>query len=294
MTSQVRALPPDHRPSVTDTSGPVVGLGLLGQPATWVRRHIALLAGAELVVHLWGRLPGALAYAVACLLLVNHQMVRDLAWGSSGAVDPPESRVHARSLPSPIFLVLSIVALSRIASLATGGFSTTWFGGFAFAGAALWLAVQRVSSLCGVYPLRTWGDPSWRQALVALAAVPLALAGVLASHPRPALDWWDLSWRFWTMIVLFAASGVLDEIFYQTVVRPALGSVMGTSGVVGCAFLYAVTHADVKLGLLLAMVAANVVFGLAVRRTGQLVGACTGHALFNLLIALVLPFWLPH
>ena len=42
------------------------------------------------------------------------------------------------------------------------------------------------------------------------------------------------------------------------------------------------------------MVAANVVFGIAVRRTGLLVGACTGRALFNVLIVLVLPFWLPH
>ena len=114
------------------------------------------------------------------------------------------------------------------------------------------------------------------------------------SYPRPALDWWDLSWRLWALVVLFAASGVLDEIFYQAVVRPSLGDAMGTSGAAGCAFLYAVTHADVELGLLLAMVAANVLFGVAVRRTGLLVGACTGRALLNVLIVFVLPYWLPH
>ncbi|MEP6664964.1 MAG: CPBP family glutamic-type intramembrane protease [Nocardioidaceae bacterium] len=290
---QVRALSPSRSQSVTVTTGPF-GTGMLGQPATWVRRHLALLATAELVVHLWGRLPGALAYAFACLLLLNHQMVRDVAWGSSGAVDREGHGVQSRAAPSPIFLVLSIVALTRVASLATGGFSTTWFGGFAFASVPAWFALRRFCRLCGAQPIRAWGDPSWQQALIAVAAVPLALAGVLMSHPRPALDWWDLSWQFWAMVFLFAASGVFDEIFYQAVVRPSLGDVMGTSGAAGCAFLYAITHADVELGLLLAMVVANVLFGLAVRRTGLLVGACTGRALFNVLIVLALPFWLPH
>jgi hypothetical protein len=294
VSMQVRALSPSGSQGVPEATDPSLGIGLLGQPATWVRRHLALLAAAELVVHLWGRLPGALAYAVVCLLLLNHQMVRDVAWGSSAAVDREDQGLISRAAPSPVFLVLSIVALTRVASLATGGFSTTWFGGFAFAGAALWVALQRFSRLCGAQPMRAWGDPSWQQALVALAAVPLALAGVLASHPRPALDWWDLSWQFWAMVFLFAASGVLDEILYQAIVRPSLGAVMGTSGAAGSAFLYAITHADVELGLLFAMVAANVVFGLAVRRTGLLVGACTGHALFNVLIVLALPYWLPH
>jgi hypothetical protein len=291
---QVRVLSTSRSQTVTEATGPAMGISLLGQPTAWVRRHLALLAAAELVVHLWGRLPGALAYAVACFLLLNHQMVRDVAWGSSDVVDGLEVGAHSRVTPSPIFLVLSIVALTRVASLATGGFSTTWFGGFAFAGVVLWVALLRVSRLCGTQPMRAWGGPSWQQALVALAAVPLALAGVLASRPRPALDWWDLSWQFWVMVVLFAASGVLDEIFYQAVVRPTIGDVMGTSGAVGCAFLYAVTHGDVGLGLLLAMVAANLVFGVAVRRTGLLVGACTGRALFNVLIVMALPYWLPH
>jgi hypothetical protein len=291
---QVRALSLSRSPSVTETTGPSVVIGLLGQPSSWVRRHIAFLAAAELVVHLWGRLPGALAYAVVCLLLLNHQMVRDFAWGSGVAVDREPQGVDSRAAPSPIFLVLSIVALTRVASLATGGFSATWFGGFAFASVTVGLALRRFSRLCGAQPLRAWGDPSWQQALVAAAAVPLALVGVLASHPRPALDWWDLTWQFWAMVFLFAASGVLDEMFYQAVVCPSLGDIMGTSGAAGCASLYAVTHADAQLGLLLSMVAANVVFGIAVRRTGLLVGACTGRALFNVLIVLVLPFWLPH
>jgi hypothetical protein len=294
MTMQVRALSLSRSQSVTQTTGRSVGTGLLGQPATWVRRHLALLTAAELVFHLWGRLPGALAYAVVCLLLLNHQMVRDFAWGSSVAVDREDQGPTSRAAPSPIFLVLSIVALTRVASLATGGFSTTWFGGFAFASIPMALALRRFSRLCGAQPLRAWGNPSWQQALVAAAAVPLALVGVLASHPRPALDWWDLTWQFWVMVCLFAASGVLDEMFYQAVVGPSLGDVMGTSGAVGCAFLYAVTHADAELGVLLAMVAANVVFGLAVRRTGLLVGACTGRALLNVLIVLILPYWLPH
>jgi hypothetical protein len=229
-----------------------------------------------------------------CLVLINHQMVRDVAWGTSAAVDREDQDAQARTSPTPIFLVLSIVALTRIASLATSGFSTTWFGGFALASIPVALALLRFSQLCGVQPTRARGHLSAQQALVAAIAIPLALVGVLASNPRPALDWWDLSWQLWAMVFLFAASGVLDEIFYQAIVSPTLGAVMGTSGAAGSALLYAITHADVELGLLLAMVAANVMFGMTVRRTGLLVGACTGRALFNVLIVFVLPYWLPH
>jgi hypothetical protein len=291
VTMPVRALSSSRSQGVLEAPGPSLGIGLLGLPAPWVRRHLALLAVAELVVHLWGRLPGALVYAVVCLLLLNHQMARDVAWGTSGAGDRGD---HPRVAPSPIFLVLSMVALTRIASLATSGFSTMWFGGFAFAALPGALALLQFSRLVGTRPTTALGNPSWRQALVAAVAIPLALVGVLMSYPRPALDWWDLSWQLWALVVLFAASGVLDEIFYQAVVRPSLGDAMGTSGAAGCAFLYAVTHADVELGLLLAMVAANVMFGMAVRRTGLLVGACTGRALLNVAIVFVLPYWLPH
>ena len=164
MTMQVRALSLSRSQYATKTTERSVSGGLLGQPATWVRRHLALLSAAELVFHLWGRLPGALAYAVVCVLLLNHQMVRDFAWGSGVAVDREDQCLTSRVAPSPIFLVLSIVALTRVASLATSGFSTTWFGGFAFASVPMALALRRFSRLCGAQPLRAWGAPSWRQA----------------------------------------------------------------------------------------------------------------------------------
>jgi hypothetical protein len=31
-----------------------------------------------------------------------------------------------------------------------------------------------------------------------------------------------------------------------------------------------------------------------VRRTGLIVGACTGRALLNVLVVMILPYWLPH
>jgi hypothetical protein len=291
---QARTISRGRATSSLETADPTRSVRLLGEPTTWVRRHLAVLAVAEVVVHLCGRLPGALAYAVACLLALNHQMMWDLAWGRSGTVGRAGRRAAARPGPSPVFLVLSMVALARIASLATSGFSATWFGGYAVAGLPIGLALWRWSLLSGTRPLRDWGDPSWRQACVACAAIPLAFAGVLGSRPRPVLDWWDLSWQFCGMVVLFAASGVLDEILYQAVLRPAMGAVMGTSGAAGCAFLYAITHGDVGLSLLGAMVAANVVFRVAVQRTGVLVGACTGRALFNVLAVFALPYWLPH
>lgn len=290
MTIQMRALQAG-RPQ--DAADPSHGIGSVGEPATWIRRYMALLSTAELVVHLFGRLPGALVYALVSLLLLNHQLARDVVWGTNRVARP--RAVHDRPLlvPSPIYLVLSIVALTRMASLATSDFSTTWFGGFAFASIPTALALRRFSRLSGG-SLPAWGKASWRQALVAIVALPLALVGVLASHPRPTLDWWDLSWQFWAMLAMFALSGCLDEILYQGIVRPALGDAMGTSGAAGCAFLYALTHADVELGVLVALVAANVVFGLAVQRTRMLVGACAGRVLLNVLIVFALPYWLPH
>jgi hypothetical protein len=276
-----------------DAADPSRGIGSVGEPATWIRRYMALLSTAELVVHLFGRLPGALVYALVSLLLLNHQLARDVVWGTNRVPRPRAVPDRPLLVPSPIYLVLSIVALTRMASLATSDFSTTWFGGFAFASIPTALALRRFSRLSGG-GLPAWGKASWRQALVAIAALPLALVGVLASHPRPTLDWWDLSWQFWTMLAMFALSGCFDEILYQGIVRPALGDAMGTSGAAGCAFLYALTHADVELGVLVALVAANVVFGLAVQRTRMLVGACAGRVLLNVLIVFALPYWLPH
>jgi hypothetical protein len=278
-----------------DTADPSRGIGSVGEPATWIRRYVALLSTAELVVHLFGRLPGALVYALVSLLLLNHQLARDVVWGTNRVGGPRALGDRPLLVPSPIYLVLSIVALTRMASLATSDFSTTWFGGFAFASIPTALALRRFARLSGgVLPAGAWGKASWRQALVAIAALPLALVGVLASHPRPTLDWWDLSWQYWAMLALFGLSGCLDEIFYQGIVRPALGDAMGTSGAAGCAFLYALTHADVELGVLFALVAANAVFGLAVQRTRMLVGACAGRVLLNVLIVFALPYWLPH
>lgn len=294
MTIQTRVLSPSRPQGVPGPEQRGLGTWLIGQPATWTRRHLALLAVAEVVVHLWGRLPGALMYGVVCLLLVNHQIVRDVAWGPDERVDHGNVVMPERAPPSPIFLIIGVAALMRVASLATGDFSTTWFGGFAFAALPGALALVRLGRLSGTRPLIAWGDPSRQQALVVAAAVPLGLVAVLASFPRPELDWWDLNWQLFVMVGLFATSGVLDEILYQTILRPALGEVMGTSGVAASAFLYAVTHTDVELGALAVLVAANLVFGLAVRRTGLLVGACTGHALLNILVVLVLPYWLPH
>jgi hypothetical protein len=290
---QARA-PSQHRPPRPPTdAAPRLGLALLGDPATWVRRHLTMLAAAELLTHVAGRLPGALGYATACLLLLNHQLALEVTWRRPGTL-PAHAGPRGWPVPSPVFLLLGIVALGRLTSLTTNGFSTVWFGGYAFASLPLALALRRFTRLTGWRPAQTWGDPSWRQARITAAAVPLALLGVLTSRPRPVLDWWDLNWQLWAVVGLFAASGVVDEVLYQAVLRPFLGTLMGTSGAASCVFLYAVTHGDVEPGLLAAMLAATVVFRVGVERTGLLVGACTGHALFNVLVVLVLPYWLPH
>jgi hypothetical protein len=264
------------------------GRGLLGDQGTWVRRYLAVLIILEVVVRVWGSLPGSLLYAVVVLLLVNHQLIIDAAWSPSTA-----SATGGRDL-MPVFLILTIAAVARLGSLAMGGVLDVWFGGYGFAALAMSLALWRLRRVRGLSSSLPWGAPNGRQLAIALVGVPLALGGFFASRPPPELDWWDLTWQLWLSVALFGLAGAVDEWFYQGYVRGALGSGLDTSGVGASALLYAICHGDMGLAALGTLVLANVVFGILARRTGSLVGACIGHAALNMLLVFMLPYSWPH
>jgi membrane protease YdiL (CAAX protease family) len=284
---QERSAVPQSRPDIQTANR--LGRALLGDQAVWVRRYLALLLVVEVIIRIWGSLPGSVLYALVVLLLVNHQLVVDAAWGNGWTT----GQTGLRDL-RPVFLVLSLTAIARLSALAMDRIPDVWFGGYGLAvlpmSVALWW-LPRVRGLSSSLP---WGVLNRRQAAVALVGVPLALGGFLATRPRAELDWWDLTWQLWLAVGLFALSGALEEWFFQGFVRGALGSALGTSGAGASALLYASCHGNIALGALAALVLANIVFGVLARRTGSLVGACLGHALLNVLLAFVLPYIWPH
>lgn len=264
-----------------------ISRGLLGDQHVWVRRYFAILVVVELIVRIWGSLPGSVLYAVVVLLLVNHQLIVDTAWRTS-----TEAQTGVREL-TPVFLVLAVAAVARLSALAMSGVLDVWFGGYGLAALPMSVALWRLRGVRGLPSSLSWGVPNGRQAAVALVCVPLALSGFLASRSRPELDWWDLTWQLWLSVALFGLAGAVDEWFYQGFVRGALGATFGTSGAGASALLYAICHGDIGLAALSTLVLANVIFGILARRTGSLVGACAGHAALNVLLVLVLPFWWP-
>jgi Type II CAAX prenyl endopeptidase Rce1-like len=266
-----------------------LGRALLGDQAVWVRRYLALLLAIEVIVRIWGSLPGSVLYALVVLLLVNHQLVVDAAWDNGWTTGP----TGVREL-RPVFLVLSLAAVARLSALAMDRIPDVWFGGYGLAVLPMSVALWWLPRVRGRASSLPWGVLNRRQAGVALIGVPLALGGFLVTWPRAELDWWDLTWQLWLAVGLFALSGAVDEWFFQGFVRGSLGSALGTSGAGASALLYAICHGNIALGALAALVLANIVFGVLARRTGSLVGACLGHALLNVLLVFVLPYISPH
>jgi CAAX prenyl protease-like protein len=287
--TQQRGQPTVLRRPPQEGRGSGLERALLGNQAVWIRRYLALLVIVELTARVWGSLPGAAFYAAVALLLVNHQLIADAAWGNAPTAVAPEVPAFR-----PVFLILAVAVVARLSALALGGVLNVWFGAYGLAALPMLVAVWRLRSVRDLPSSLPWGLPNGRQASVALAGVPLALAGFLAARPRSELDWWDLTWQLWLSVAVFALAGAVDEIVYQGFVRGALGSAFGTSGAGASAILYAVCHADVGLTPLAALVLANIGFGLLARRTGSLVGACIGHAALNVLLVLALPYCWPH
>ena len=259
---------------------------MVDQPGAWVWRYLLAFGATEVAGLLFGRAAGSVLYAVLCFTLINHHLALVLGWG-------PDSGPRTALGRPPVLLVLAVLAASRLGAMSTAVFDPAWYGGYAVA------AIPLAAGL--IYLHRT--DPAARphlgrldnrQAGIAALGVPLAALAFAATMPRTELDHWDLGAAVYLGVALFALGGAAEELLYRGLLQPLFGHLLGTSGILPTTLLYAATHADLNPGTLVVLVGANVAFGQQARRTGSLTGVCIAHAVLNVLLALVLPYWWPH
>lgn len=272
-------------------SGAVVDPDSGRAPARWLQGYVLAFLVAEVAGLLLGPVVGSVLYAGICFTLINHYLTRVLAAGS------PRDAGPRAGLVLPVLLVLGLVAASRLAAMSTVVLEPAWYGGYAFAAIPLVAGLLYLHRTRGAFDLGDWpalGRPDRHQVAIAALGVPLAALAFAAGLTRPELDWWDLGWAIYLGVPLFALSGAAEELLYRGLLQPMLGRLLGTSGIVAATVVYTITHADIDPGTLIILVGANIAFGQLVRRTGSLTGVCAAHAVLNVVLGLVLPYWWPH
>jgi Type II CAAX prenyl endopeptidase Rce1-like len=140
----------------------------------------------------------------------------------------------------------------------------------------------------GGYGLAGWSG----QALLAVVGAALgAVAGILAEgRLRPVGQLLDAAQPAWLGIVVVAFAGGVQELVYRAVVDPVATAVGARVGILLSSLLMASAWfmwVGAGIGVAVPVVAASVLFGWAVHRSGALIGALAGHALFNLALALL-------
>ena len=259
---------------------------MMEQPGAWVWRYLLAFFAVEVAGLLFGRGTCSALYAVLCFALINHHLALVLGWG-------PDSGPRAALARPPVLLVLVVLAASRLGAMSTAWFDPAWYGGYAVAAVLLAAGLFYLHRThLGARPLL--GRLDNHQVRIAALGLPLAALAFAVTSPRTELDHWDMGTAVYLGVTLFALGGVAEELLYRGLLQPLFGSLLGTSGILATTVLYAVTHADLDPGTLVVLVGASVAFGQLVRRTGSLTGVCVAHAVLNVFLALVLPYWWPH
>lgn len=120
--------------------------------------------------------------------------------------------------------------------------------------------------------------------LVKIPAEPLAIPLI------PALTWSEI-WLPALMFIVFTGFG--EELIFRGVLQRAAVDAFGTRGIIYVSFLFAILHmgflswVDIVFVFLVALF-----FGWVVKRTGSLLGVTLSHGITNVMLYLILPFFL--
>jgi membrane protease YdiL (CAAX protease family) len=234
------------------------------------------IVAAETLLVAFGPVPSVTAHALILLVLINH-------WGVAGA-----------SGSKAALLALALLPLLRILSVTMPLDGVAALYQYELVGAPLGLAVAVVALVASPPGAAAWlavGSRSWRRELVvALSGLPLgAIAFALLDPPVPVerTTWPTL---LAGAFILFVFTGLVEEVLFRGLLQGSLVELLGGSGILVTALLYAAMHLGTRSPLAVALaLVVGLFFGWIVARTGSLLGVAGAHGLLNAGALLVWP-----
>jgi membrane protease YdiL (CAAX protease family) len=261
--------------------GPLAS-GALASPVFVLGGYVAAVAVAEAFGVLAGTLAGALAYALVLVVAVNHQA---LLRARGGAAESTANVVAAFGLVA----LLRVLSATLPVTHAEPGDSYMLVSVPVLAGV---LVAQRVLGPAAVAAERRRG--AWATTVV-VAALVFGLAvvgwlilrpdGLVASHAPPG----RVAYALDALIV----AGMTEELLLRGQLQRHLVRAIGPSGLWWTAAVSGLIYAGAgSAAFVMVMTALALVLGFSLRRTGSVLVPAVAHALFNVLLLVVLPLWL--
>jgi len=221
---------------------------------------------------------------IGCYLLILVALLLHSALGFAG-------EYHYRQL----FLSLALVPLVRIISLSMPliNIPQLWWYPIIYAPllAAAFVAVRLLDYSLADVGLRIKSLPV--QLGVALTGFFFGVAEYYILRTEPLIA--ELTWQeIWLpALILLVSTGFVEEFIFRGVLqRTAMGAFRGW-GIVYVSLLFAVLHAGFLSWLdIIFVFAVALFFGWVVKRTGSLLGVTLAHGITNILLFLILPFFL--
>ena len=195
-----------------------------------------------------------------------------------------------------LFLALTVAPLVRIVSLGMplGAFpQPLWY---LLSSVPLFMATYLVVQLLGIpceaLGLRLPGASAVPVELVVCAGgLGLGLVEWLILRPRPIIDGSSVALVIGVGLILLICTGLLEELIFRGLIQHVAGELLGPNGgLLLTAATFGVLHFGHRSLVDVAFVmGVALLFGLAVRRTGSLLGVTLAHGLTNFMLFVVLP-----
>ncbi len=237
-----------------------------------------------------------LAITIAEIITVSLQPV----WGIVGHITILVAAILHSALASKpaqqkLLLSLALVPLIRIISLSMplADIPPMWRYPIIYAPLlAAAIVVARISALKAEdIGLRVRALPF--QLAVALSGFVFGIAEYLILKPEPAIAM--LTWQtVWLPALIFLTStGFVEEFMFRGVMQRTALEAFGWRGIIYISLLFAIVHVihQSAIDLVFVFVIA-VFFAWVVKRTGSLLGVTLSHGITNIMLYLVIPFFL--
>jgi membrane protease YdiL (CAAX protease family) len=239
--------------------------------------YLLAIAAAELVVALVNPLVGIVFHIVLLLGLVTHASLT--------------SEHSSRKL----YLALALAPLIRLLSLSMPLLKFPQIYWYAIVAAPLLLATFVVMRRLD-YGRREVGLTSNRlpfQLLIGLTGIPFGIAESYILRPSPLINSLTLGGVLLPALILLVGTGFTEELVFRGVMQRSAGEALGRWGWIYVAVLFATLHIGYLLvSDVLFVLAVGLFFGWMVRKTGSLLGVSLSHGIANIVLYLIVPFFL--
>ncbi|MBO3810291.1 MAG: CPBP family intramembrane metalloprotease [Candidatus Brockarchaeota archaeon] len=236
----------------------------------------ALIASAETVTTFMDPLYGLSLHTLTLIFMLSLSALK-----------------YADNPSSNLYLSLSLAPLIRIVSLSLPLAYFPRYAWYLLAGLAIFSAALASIRAMGLR-LKDVGVTLSKPAIqLAMGAtgVPLGVIEYFILKPEylaPGLN--SLELTLLALALIFSTGFVEELVFRGVIQRSAVASLGGKAGVLGTAFIFAILHIGWLSTLdFLFVFSIGLFFGLAVLKTGNIIGASLSHGLTNVLLFLILP-----